>query len=299
MVLPPKTYHLKKRPWQEAQWIGTVCGTIEYQIYGPEMASFKLLLFNNNPDNSLAVIEVELLPCEPGFTLFSTGVIKCDCSLFFTSLGVVCDTSDGTVTRNKTNWIGVYNNTLPALASICPLDYCDSTVNKLSLSRPGDLCIGGRTGILCGHCHGNHSVIFGSSKCQVCTDMWLITLVMFAVLGVLLVAALFFLNLTVTQGTLYGLIFYANIIQVNTSIFFSQSIKNPMKVIVSFVNLDLGLPLCFYDGMDDADKAGLQFVFPAYMYLLILTMTVIVLGFQNMYDRAREKINGLFERKYE
>ena len=259
-------------PRQEAQWIGTVCGMIEYQIYGPEMASFKLLL-SNDPNNSPAVIEVELLPCEPGFTLSS--VIKCDCSLFFTSLGVVCDTSDGTVTRNKPNWIGVYNNTLPALASTCPLDYCNSTINKLSLGRPGDLCNGGRTDILCGHCHGNHSVIFGSSKCQVCTDMWLITLVMFAVLGVLLVAALFFLNLTVTQGTLYGLIFYANIIQLNTSIFFNQSILNPMKVIVSFVNLDLGLPLCFYDGMDDADKAGLQFVFPA--YLLILTMTVIVL----------------------
>ena len=263
-------------PRQEAQWIGKVCGTIEYQIYGPKMASFKLLLSNNNPDIFPAVIEVELLPCEPGFTLSPTGVIKCDCSLFFTSLGVVCDTSDGTVIRNnKNNWIGLYNNTLPALASTCPLDYCDSTINKLSLGRPEDLCIGGRTGILCGHCHGNNSVIFGSSKCQVCTDMWLITLVMFAVLGVLLVAALFFLNLTVTQGTLYGLIFYANIIQVNTSIFFSQSILNPIKVIVSFVNLDLGLPLCFYDGMDDADKAGLQFVFPA--YLLILTMTVIVL----------------------
>ena len=126
-------------PQQEAQWIGTVCGTIEYQIYGPEMASFKLLLSNNNPDKSPAVIEVELLPYEPGFTLSSTGVIKCDCSLFFTSLGVVCDTSDGTVTRNKTNWIGVNNNTLPALASTCPLDYCDSTINKLSLSRPGDV----------------------------------------------------------------------------------------------------------------------------------------------------------------
>ena len=264
-------------PRQEAQWIRTVCGTIEYQIYGPEMASIKLLL-SNNPNNSPAIIEVELLPCEPGFTLMSdssTGQIKCDCSLFFTSRGAVCDTSDGTVTRNKNNWIGVYNNTLPALASTCPLDYCNSTINKLSLSRSGDLCNGGRTGILCGHCQGNQSVIFGSSRCQVCTDMWLITLVMFAVLGVLLVAALFFLNLTVTQGTLYGLIFYANIIQVNTSIFFSESILNPMKVIVSFVSLDLGLPLCFYDGMDDADKAGLQFVFPA--YLLILTMTVIVL----------------------
>ena len=179
------------------------------------------------------------------------------------------------IRNDKNNWIGVYNNTLPALVSTCPLDYCNTAINRLSLSRSGDLCNGGRTGILCGHCHSNRSVIFGSSKCQVCTDMWLITLVMFAVLGVLLVAALFFLNLTVTQGTLYGLIFYANIIQVNTSIFFSQSILNPMKVIVSFVNLDLALPLCFYDGMDDADKAGLQFVFPA--YLLILTMTVIVL----------------------
>ena len=264
-------------PRQEAQWIRTVCGTIEYQIYGAEMALAKLLL-TNNPNNPPTVIEVELLPCEPGFTLMSdssTGQKMCDCSLFFTSLGVVCDTADGTVTRNKNNWIGMYNNTLPALASTCPLDYCNNTINKLSLSRSGDLCNGGRTGILCGHCHGNQSVIFGSSKCQMCTDMWLITLVMFAVLGVLLVAALFFLNLTVTQGTLYGLIFYANIIQVNASILFNQSILNPMKVIVSFVNLDLGLPLCFYDGMDDADKAGLQFVFPA--YLLILTMTVIVL----------------------
>ena len=179
------------------------------------------------------------------------------------------------MTINKNNWIGVYNDTLPALDSFCPLDYCSSTINKLSLGRPGDLCSGGRTGILCGHCHGNYSVIFGSSQCQVCSDMWLITLVMFAVLGVLLVASLFFLNLTVTQGTLYGLIFYANIIQVNTSIFFSQFTLRPLQVIVSDVNLDLGISLCFYDGMDDADKAGLQFVFRA--YLLILTMTVIVL----------------------
>ena len=63
---------------------------------------------------------MELLPYEPGFTLSSTGV--------------VCDTSDGTVTKNKTNWIGVYNNTLPALASTCPLDYCNTTINKLSVS---------------------------------------------------------------------------------------------------------------------------------------------------------------------
>ena len=261
---------------QKAQWIGTVCGQIEYQIYGPENSSLKLLL-SNDPNGSPTVINVKLLPCEPGFVLItnsSTSMMKCDCSPFLTSLGVICDTSDGTVTRNKTNWIGVYNNTLPALAQTCPLDYCNSTIKKLSLARPGYLCNGGRTGIICGHCRGNFSVIFGSSKCQGCSDMWLTTLVMFAVLGVFLVAALFFLNLTITQGTLYGLIFYANIIQINTSIFFNQSILNPLQVIVSLVNLDLGFPMCFYNGMDDADKAGLQFVFPA--YLLILTMATIL-----------------------
>ena len=213
-------------PGQEAQWIGTVCGTIEYQIYGPEMASLNLTL-SISPGNSPTVIEVELLPCEPGFVYVSNSSM-CDCSVFFSSHGVVCDTSDGTVTRNKKNWIGVYNSTIPALASSCPLDYCNNAMSKLSLNRPGDLCSGGRTGIICGHCHGDYSVIFGSSQCQVCSDMWLITLVMFAVLGALLVAALFFLNLTVTQGTLYGLIFYANIIQVNASIFFSQSTLTPL-----------------------------------------------------------------------
>ena len=113
------------------------------------------------------VIEVELLPCEPGFVYMSSSS-TCVCSLFFTSHGVVCNTSDGTVTINKNNWIGVYNNTLPALASFCPLDYCNCTINKLSLGRPGDLCSGGRIGILCGHCHGNYSVIFGSSHAQIC-----------------------------------------------------------------------------------------------------------------------------------
>ena len=65
-------------PRQKAQWIGTVCGTIEYQIYGPEMATLELLL-SNYPGNYPTVIEIKLLPCEPGFTLISnssTGVLN-------------------------------------------------------------------------------------------------------------------------------------------------------------------------------------------------------------------------------
>ena len=121
---------------QKAQWIGTVCGMMEYQIYGPEMASFKLLL-SNFPSNFPTVVEVKLLSCEPGFTLMSnssTGVMECSCSKFFTSFGVICDASDGTVTRNEIKWIGVYNSTLPALASYCPMDYCNAAIEVVSSS---------------------------------------------------------------------------------------------------------------------------------------------------------------------
>ena len=82
-------------PRQKAQWIGTVCAQIEYQIYGPENASLKLLL-SNDPNGSPTVFNVTLLPCEPGFELFtnsSTSMMKCDCSPYLTSLGVICDTS--------------------------------------------------------------------------------------------------------------------------------------------------------------------------------------------------------------
>ena len=77
-------------PTQKAQWIGPVCGTMEYHIYGREMASLKLLL-SNYPSNFPTVVEVTLLPCEPRFTLIlnsSTGVME---SEILTSFGVVCD----------------------------------------------------------------------------------------------------------------------------------------------------------------------------------------------------------------
>jgi len=34
------------------------------------------------------------------------------------------------------------------------------------------------------------------------------------------------------------------------------------------MNLDLGFPLCFYDGMDEFAKYFLQFIFPVYLYIL-------------------------------
>ena len=264
-------------PQQNVQWIGKSCDTIKYQIYGQENSTINLQLstFKGIP----IILHITLEPCDPGFVLMtnSEGLLMCNCSSFLISYVLNCDVASGTVTRRDNQWIGVYNDgtrNIPALSYTCPLDYCKSSCSTVALVTSNALCAKTRHGLLCGHCHTNLSVLFGSTECQVCSDLWLLTILLHAALGIVLVAVLFVLNITVTQGTIYGLIFYANVVQMNSSVFFNQPSLKPLRVLISFINLDLGFPLCFYNGMDDAAKTGLQFVFP--VYLLVLTVFVVM-----------------------
>ncbi|KAL5517801.1 hypothetical protein EMCRGX_G003421 [Ephydatia muelleri] len=256
---------------QNIQWIDKECELIEYQIYGPENRLFDLRLFTYRGDVPDS-IKINLTGCGRGF---SFGMKTCKCSPFLKARDISCNVTDGMITR-KRKWVGYsYELSKLAVARTCPLDYCRDNLTSVSLATEDALCNNGRTGVLCGHCHLSLSVVFGSSECRTCSNVWLLTILMYAVLGIALVTILFMLNLTVTEGTIYSLIFYANIVQVNAFIFFNQTYLQPLQIIISFINLDLGFPLCFYDGMDDAAKTGLQFVFPA--YLLVLTIAFIVL----------------------
>ena len=261
-------------PQQEVQWMGNECTAMEYKIFGlPQNISMQL---SNRPGNNLMSISVTLQPCDKGFALQndSGGLLQCKCSDFLSSFWVTCDINYGTVNRSGFQWIGLDPDGNEALTNICPLKYCNSNTAGMSLAKPADICAGGRIGMLCGKCPDGLSVMFGSADCQKCSNVWLLTILIYAVLGALLVAILFALNLTVTSGILYGIIFYANILIVNSTIFFSQSHLAPLEIIVSFVNMDLGFPLCFYDGMDDVTKTGLQFVFP--VYLLVISLTIVL-----------------------
>ena len=92
----------------------------------------------------------------------------------------------------------------------------------------------------------------------------------------MLVLLLFVLNPTVTDEDINGFIFYVNIISINIHIFFPQygNSINYWNVFISLTNLDLGIPTCFYNGMDDYAKMWLQLVIPAYL-ILIATLLII------------------------
>ena len=119
------------------------------------------------------------------------------------------------------------------------------------------------------------------THCKSCTDQSLWVLVPITILGGVLVALLFLLNFTVSVGTLNGLILYANIIRsgiidlINT--FNNEGYRNAkfLIVFIDWLNLDLGVETCFYDGMDTYAKTWLELLFPVYILVLV---GAIILG---------------------
>ena len=120
--------------------------------------------------------------------------------------------------------------------------------------------------------------MIGSNRCANCTDTTLVSVsivIIAAVAGIVLVILLMVLNLTVSVGSINGLLFYANLVKLNDSIFFSNGNIPVITQFISWCNLDMGFEYCFVDGLDGYVKTCLQFVFPMYVWFLI---TVIIIG---------------------
>ena len=83
------------------------------------------------------------------------------------------------------------------------------------------------------------------------------------------------LNLSVAAGTLNGVVFYANIIAANFSIFMPTIHPNVFTILIAWLNLDLGIDVCFLNGMDSYIKQWLQLAFPTYIIVLVAIVIFI------------------------
>jgi len=103
-----------------------------------------------------------------------------------------------------------------------------------------------------------YSVALGTSRCLKCSNITLLLLIPLAAAGLALVFILMVLNLTVSTGTINGLIFYANIVRANHAVYFPPGDKSIFTVFIAWLNLDLGIETCFWDGLDGYEKMWLQ-----------------------------------------
>ena len=177
-------------------------------------------------------------------------------------------------------WVGIDRNHSESLIlhPHCPFDYCISHPTSFTVNETDKQCAYDRTGLLCGGCQSELSLVLGSSQCKQCSNSCLSLLIVFAVAGIALVVLLLACNLTVAMGTINGLIFYANIIAVDRSVFFPSGDTNILTVFIAWLNLDLGIESCFYDGMEAYGRMWLQFVLIPYIYVWVLIAITIFLG---------------------
>ena len=127
-----------------------------------------------------------------------------------------------------------------------------------------------RVGLLCASCKSNMSVVFGSNACRPCSSAYLAFIIMYGVLGIVLVLAISFLGFSISEGYLNSLLFYCNVTSFYSSFFNSTGFN-----LVKFVNLSMGFELCFYDGMDTLAKVGIQLLFPAYLFFIMLVIIIL------------------------
>ena len=148
----------------------------------------------------------------------------------------------------------------------CPLHYCKSGKKTVNIGDdPSKQCASNRTSILCGACMDSFSLAIGSSRCIECHNSHNVALLLaFAAAGVLLVFFILALNLTVTQGLINGVIFYANIVWAYKIILFPADIGANylftfLYVFIAWLNLDFGIEICFFVGMNAYCKTGCSF----------------------------------------
>ena len=216
---------------------------------------------------------VNLLNCTEGFIYEE---YSCVCDSRLESVGITCDSSTKNITIRNGFWIGT-GPTGDLIVQECVQDYCRLGERVV---KPGDFdsqCNVGfnRTGALCGQCREGYSIVFGSNRCHKCSNSKLSLIAFFASAGVGIILGISFLQLTISEGYLNGVLFYSNIVSLFIPFFAEGSPVTQLFIPIAFLNLDLGIETCFYDGMDSLSRAWLHFVFPLYLYILMLGIILL------------------------
>ena len=286
---------------QNVQVVQRSCTTLQYTVTSSNTEEilqitpleeitpiFDTALLKNHPDYELLfqtfAINFKMKKCPIGF-LFDHDNHTCICSPSLITHDLSCDFNTYKIVRHAQDWVGAtYNHTLPEeypgviVHHHCPNGYCRSDNESLSiqLEIQDHQCSFKHSGILCGECRENYSQILGSSKCKRCSNINIIIIIpSVLVAGILLVTFLMIINLTVSTGTINGLIFYSNIVRAQHATFFTPDISNSfLSKFIAWINLDLGIETCFFNGLSAYMKIWFQFFFPFYIWVLVTVIIV-------------------------
>ena len=283
------------------------CTNISVTVHTTDTSTINIksnifLLFSQMNGDSLLRINVNLNHCPIGFTLGKvTGVCVCSSIIYQLSshpkFKPQCNISTQSFSRPfSSSWAGnVYKKgeLRLAVSSSCYENYCnsDSKADSFILNSTGSyiqnshthytetVCRDFRNGTLCGQCQEGYSVVIGSTKCKKCNNMSLLIILAYIIAGPLFIYFIFAFKLTLTTGTLNGVIFFAQATLAGVIQYLSNQpssvIKHCIKFFLSSINLRLSFPLCLYDGMTELLKSGFLLLFPIYLLAIVVGLIII------------------------
>ena len=298
-------------PFQYDQWIGnTQCTDFNYTVFSfskrvimylqahkVSVVYGNITSINQSIDNwhknycinedlqtTPVFLNISILPCPPGFYQWGTNgwPSGCICYQVLTDYNFECSfiNKTGYHIWNSSVWVSANADRVLYYNAYCPLGYCKSGSKVVNLGTDlNTQCAFNRAGTLCGGCQTNYSLAIGSSRCIHCAnDNNVALLIFFIVGGITVVIVILALNLTVTQGLINGLVFYANILWTYKPVWFPSQqniLISVVQVFVAWLNLDFGIESCFVRGLNALWKTWLQFLFPLYIWTIAGSIIVV------------------------
>lgn len=201
-------------------------------------------------------------------------------------------------------WLGIVKESTLGISAHCPLSYCTNVENynyylksnngsSIFMLRNNNhtknICVDGRNDTLCGKCNYGLSTVFGSTICKECSSWWLCTTAVYAALGPLVIYLLYALRLTLASGTLNGILFYVQIMNGFQLCNNDGNINFETRfcsIFTSLLTLNLGFPVCFYNGMSELAKAMLNLAFPVYLLTIVVILIIV-----SRYTRVANRIS--------
>ena len=268
---------------QENQETTKYCRNYSYSVStSQDSVGLNLLLKRARSRTAgLTWLNVKFEDCPFGF-LPDKEKKRCTCPSIVENNGIQCS-DDHSLIVSALTWVGKVQGRLAVQHQNC--QYCKAEGEQVITEASDEICIQNRAGILCGACAGGYSLKLGGHRCGDCSNSTykgVLLILLFIFLGLLLVITLLKLNLTVSTGLINAFIFYSNIVYSNHDIFLPINnesnnvyLNNAVSALYTFqawINLDFGFDVCFFDGLTTYQATWIQFIFPLYIWVLILIL---------------------------
>jgi len=274
------------------------------QLSGIPNTSGTVSLFTPDPRVVYTDVQVDLLPCPPGFFAHDNGsstVCTCQKDKLYRG-NLMCSSSDGIFNSSLVlagNWIGYYNyrNRTILVCGGSPYTYGLSNTERILPNKSDqlDLHLCGRVNrmnVLCGECIDNFGPAINSDSytCKNCTETEIKYSWVFFLLSELLPLTVFFFilvlfNVSLTSGPANAFIFFSQII---TSSFLLYSSTTTYSYTVAtyetvyyiwnlnFLDAFALFQYCLHPQMGTLTVIALEYVVAIYPLVLILLLYSII-----------------------